>query len=153
VAAPRRLLPTHGGPPIPCWIRSWRPQIHPPPPAAVEGSTVPPPRWCGSGVRFRGFTRLPIPFPSPVDRRSGGAPWICARAVTSYNREGNGGAVDPGSPSHPPHAGPVMAATRLTLVVYGMECWNLAVGFGPWPNTNSEILLAHSCLARGGCKV
>jgi hypothetical protein len=32
-------------------------------------------------------------------------------------------------------------------------CWNLAVGFDSWPNTNSEILLAHSCLAGDGTKV
>jgi hypothetical protein len=32
-------------------------------------------------------------------------------------------------------------------------CWNLVVGFSPWPNTNFEILMAHSCLARGGTKV
>jgi hypothetical protein len=36
---------------------------------------------------------------------------------------------------------------------HATTCWNLGVGFGPWPNTNSEILMAHSCLAGVGTKV
>jgi hypothetical protein len=38
-------------------------------------------------------------------------------------------------------------------VTCNRPCWNLGVGFGLWPNTNSEILMAHSCLAGDGTKV
>jgi hypothetical protein len=46
----------------------------------------------------------------------------------------------------------------MVLAIYlplslGYTCWNLAVGFGPWPNTNSKILMAYSYLAGDGTKV
>jgi hypothetical protein len=41
----------------------------------------------------------------------------------------------------------------MVVILVRWSCWNLVVGFSPWPNTNSEILLAHSCLAGDGTKV
>jgi hypothetical protein len=38
-------------------------------------------------------------------------------------------------------------------IVQWPSCWNLVVGFSPWLNANSEILLAHSCLAGDSTKV
>jgi hypothetical protein len=36
---------------------------------------------------------------------------------------------------------------------HSVSCQNLVVVFGPWPNTNSKILMAHSCLTGDGTKV